>query len=134
MKESLYKAVTFGVGVSVAATYLDYQSDPDNSQFAWAYHVRIENRNKKSVQLLSRNWSITDALGNGHWVIGEGVVGEKPILQPGEAFEYTSGTPLQTPSGIMAGFYRLIDEDGYLFYAEVPAFSLDSPYEEPSLH
>ena len=98
------------------------------------FKVNAENRKQKSVQLLSRNWSITDALGNGHWVIGEGVIGEKPILQPGEMFEYTSGTPLQTPSGIMTGNYKLIDEDGNLFDVEVPAFSLDSPHEDSSLH
>ena len=122
------------VYVAVEVSYLDSQSEPADNHFVWAYHVRIVNSDKKTVQLLSRAWTITDAVGNGHCVIGDGVVGEQPILKPGMTFEYTSGTPLQAPSGIMSGRFKLIDEDGRLFNVMVPAFSLDSPHDAPSLH
>ena len=95
------------VYVAVEVSYLDSQSEPADNHFVWAYHVRIVNSDKKTVQLLSRAWTITDAVGNGHCVIGDGVVGEQPILKPGMTFEYTSGTPLQTPSGIMSGKFKV---------------------------
>jgi ApaG protein len=87
------------------------------------------------VQLISRTWRITDAQGRTKLVEGEGVVGEQPVLKPGEAFEYTSGTPLDTPSGFMAGNYHMVDRgSGAAFDVTIPAFSLDSPYQPSRLH
>jgi ApaG protein len=96
--------------------------------------VRIENNGAETVQLLTRHWRITDSLGNVQEVRGDGVVGERPVLRPGESFEYTSGTPLATPSGIMVGSYQMRTDGGERFDAEVPAFSLDSPDVPMRLH
>ena len=126
---------TRGIRVSVRAVFLDEQSQPDDNQFVWAYRVRIENRGPEPVQLLRRSWRITDARGRLIRVDGEGVVGEQPSLDPGEAFEYTSGTPLETPSGFMTGAYHMVaSRSGEQFDVEIPAFSLDSPHQEGRLH
>ncbi|MBI2977868.1 MAG: Co2+/Mg2+ efflux protein ApaG, partial [Rhodospirillales bacterium] len=110
------------------------QSDPDDNHFVWAYHVRIENHGKRTVQLMTRHWRITDSLGKVHEVRGDGVVGEQPVLTPGGAFEYTSGTPLSTPSGIMDGSYQMETDTGERFDVKIPAFSLDSPHHRRQLH
>jgi ApaG protein len=86
------------------------------------------------VQLLTRHWRITDSNGNVQEVRGEGVVGEQPVLEPGSSFEYTSGTPLPTPSGIMVGTYQMASQGGSRFDVEIPAFSLDSPHQTVRLH
>lgn len=123
-----YIATTRGVEVSVEAFYLDEQSDPEEGSWVWAYRVRIANRGAQTVQLLRRTWKITDALGRVQWVEGPGVIGEQPVLQPEQAFEYTSGIPLTTDSGFMAGTYHMkVTGTGEVFDAEVPMFSLDSP-------
>ena len=96
--------------------------------------MQIENRGRNTVQLVTRHWRITDSSGNVQDVRGEGVVGEQPVLQPGESFEYTSGTPLPTPSGFMAGTYQMENETGERMDVEVPAFSLDSPFEATRIH
>ena len=100
----------------------------------WAYQVNIENAGSETVQLISRYWHITDANGQVQEVRGDGVVGEQPVLRPGESFEYTSGTPLSTPSGIMVGRYQMETKGGEGFEIEIPAFSLDSPYQRTSLN
>ena len=100
----------------------------------WAYHVRIENLSKEDLRLRKRHWTITDALGRIQEVCGDGVVGEQPNLQPGESFEYTSGTPLPTSSGIMAGFYVMEKQNGEKVEIEIPVFSLDSPHDVTSVH
>ncbi len=126
---------TRGIRVSVRAVFLDDQSQPDDNQFVWAYRVRIENRGPEPVQLLRRSWRITDARGRLIRVDGDGVVGEQPSLDPGEAFEYTSGTPLETPSGFMTGAYHMVaSRSGEQFDVEIPTFSLDSPHQEGRLH
>ncbi len=130
----MYKRTTRSIEVTVRPTYLEEQSEPDSSHYVWAYWVRIENQSDETVQLYNRRWKITDAFGRNQEVEGEGVVGEQPILRPGEAFEYTSGTPLTTPSGIMVGTYELGTEDGKRFEVNIPAFSLDSPYQEIQIH
>ena len=130
----MYSATTNAITVTVNPVYLDDQSDPDESHFVWAYQVRIENNGPTTIQLRSRYWNITDANGLVQEVRGDGVVGEQPILEPGEAFEYTSGTPLQTPSGIMLGSYQMETEDGDWIDVKVPAFSLDSPHQTVSLN
>lgn len=125
----MYSAVTRSIRVTVKPVYLDEQSSPGDNHFVWAYHVRIENEGADVVQLRSRHWRITDSFGRVQEVRGAGVVGEQPVLKPGKAFEYTSGTPLPTPSGIMAGTYQMEMPDGSQFDIEIPAFSLDSPHQ-----
>lgn len=129
-----YTATTDGITVSVRTAYLDDQSEPDEGRYVWAYHIRIENNGAAPVQLRARYWRITNAEGKVHEVRGPGVVGKQPLLQPGESFEYTSGTPLDTSSGIMMGRYQMENPDGGSFEIEIPAFSLDSPYDRPVLH
>jgi ApaG protein len=126
---ALYSATTRSIKVTVKPFYLEDQSSPTENHYVWAYHVRIENRGGETVQLRRRHWRITDALGRMQEVKGAGVVGEQPILGPGEMFEYTSGTPLPTPSGIMVGSYEMETKAGESFDVAVPAFSLDSPHQ-----
>lgn len=125
----MYNAATKGIEVTVKPFFLEDQSAPQDGHFVWAYWVRIENCGRETVQLRNRFWRITDGLGRMQEVRGAGVVGEQPVLKPGEAFEYTSGTPLATPSGIMVGTYEMETEGGDLFDVSIPAFSLDSPHE-----
>jgi ApaG protein len=122
-----YVANTRGIAVSVEPTYLETRSSPDSAQYFWAYRVIIENQGPETVQLLSRHWMITNARGELTEVKGPGVVGEQPILKPGERFEYTSGAPLNTPSGMMGGAYQIENEGGERFDIEIPTFSLDIP-------
>ena len=120
-----YSQTTHQINVSVYCHYLEGQSRPDKQHFFWAYHVRIENRGDIAAQLLTRHWRIVNAWGQIHDVIGDGVVGEQPILKPGDIFEYTSGTPLSSGSGFMSGTFRMISASGEQFNVEVPSFSLD---------
>lgn len=129
-----YSQATRDIMVTVVPQYLPEQSSPDDNRFVWAYTVRIENRGAETVQLINRHWRITDAAGTSHEVRGEGVVGEQPVLAPGQAFEYTSGTPLATPSGMMMGTYEMETQGGDFFQVAVPAFSLDSPHERIKLN
>jgi len=130
-----YTATTNGLKVSVRSFYLTDQSRPDDQHYVWAYKVKIENLSREPAQLMRRTWRITDSRGRTQTVEGEGVVGQQPLLEPGEAFEYTSGTPLDTPSGFMAGVYHMVaTESGEAFDIEIPAFSLDSPYLDGRLH
>ena len=125
----MYEAITDGIKVTVRPMFLEEQSEPAENHYVWAYHVTIENLGERTVQLVNRYWRITDAKGIVQEVRGPGVVGEQPVLAPGEAFEYTSGTPLTTPSGVMMGAYQMEGPDGSMFDVTVPAFSLDSPHE-----
>ena len=130
-----YSAVTRGIKVSVRPFYLEEQSQPEERQFVWAYRVRIENQGAEIVQLLRRTWHITDGLGRTQHVHGDGVLGEQPRLDPGESFEYTSGTPLETPSGFMTGAYHMIGAaSGEAFDIRIPTFSLDSPHQSGIVH
>jgi len=122
-----YSAITKGIVVSVLPTYLEAQSSPESSKYFWAYRVIIENQGQETVQLLSRHWMITNARGELTEVKGPGVVGEQPVLKPGESHEYTSGVPLNTPSGMMGGAYQMESESGERFDIEIPTFSLDRP-------
>ena len=122
-----YTAITRGIAVSVEPTYLVANSSPGSSQYVWAYQVTIENQGRETVQLLSRHWMITNARGELTEVKGPGVVGEQPVLKPGESYAYTSGAPLNTPSGMMGGAYQMESESGERFDIEIPTFSLDSP-------
>ena len=129
-----YTATTRNIRVSVRPTYLEDQSAPADNHFVWAYQVRIENLGQETVQLRGRHWRILDARGELHEVKGQGVIGEQPLLEPGDVYEYASGTPLATPSGIMSGTYQMENERGELFNIEIPAFSLDSPYQPVRLN
>ncbi len=130
----MYNAVTRLISVTVTPYFIEDQSDPEDNHFVWAYQVNIENAGRETVQLIGRYWHITDANGQVQEVRGDGVVGEQPVLRPGESFEYTSGTPLSTPSGIMVGRYQMETKAGEEFEIDIPAFSLDSPYQRTSLN
>jgi ApaG protein len=130
-----YTEVTRDIRVTVRALYLADQSEPERGHFAWAYRVTIANEGRRTVQLLRRTWLITDAQGRTQQVQGDGVVGEQPVLDPGESFEYTSATPLATPSGFMRGTYHMVVSDtGEPFDVTIPSFSLDSPHQPGGVH
>src|SRR5690606_27859627 len=122
---AMYSEPTLSITVAVKPVYLDDQSSPENGHYVWAYHVRIENKGQETVQLRTRYWRITDSRGRVQEVRGPGVVGEQPVLGPGDSFEYTSGTPLATPSGFMVGTYQMVTKAGERFDVQIPAFSLD---------
>jgi ApaG protein len=125
--QTQYRAITRGIAVSVEPAYLEANSSPGSSQYFWAYRVTIENQGLETVQLRSRHWMITNARGELNEVKGPGVVGEQPILKPGESYQYTSGAPLNTPWGLMGGSYQMESESGERFDIEIPTFSLDRP-------
>ncbi|PWC56155.1 MULTISPECIES: Co2+/Mg2+ efflux protein ApaG [unclassified Azospirillum] len=130
----MYSKTTRSIRITVNPMYLEDQSAPTENHFVWAYHVRIENEGSETVQLRTRYWRITDSFGRVQEVRGPGVVGEQPVLEPGEAFEYTSGTPLAAPSGIMVGSYQMETGRGETFDVAIPAFSLDSPHQPRQLN
>ena len=130
-----YSKTTRDIRVSVRSFFLADQSRPDEGKFIWAYRIRIDNRGREPVQLLRRTWQITDAHGRIQTVRGAGVIGQQPMLEPGESFEYTSGTPLETPSGFMTGAYHMVAvASGEKFDVAIPAFSLDSPHGDGRVH
>ena len=124
---TMYRALTRDIEVTVEPFYLDDQSDPDDSRYVWGYRIVIANKSNTVVQLKSRYWHITDEQGRVDEVRGPGGVGEQPILRPGDSYEYQSGCPLDTPSGVMYGLYEMQSEDGESFEVAIPAFSLDRP-------
>ena len=121
------EAITNGVKVQVAARFLEERSNPHTNKFVFAYTVTITNLEAVTVQLLSRKWIIKDADGDVETVEGPGVVGEKPVLQPGQSFEYTSFCPLETPFGTMEGHYNMVAADGSRFEAKIAPFGLAMP-------
>lgn len=123
----MYRAVTRDIEVSVEPFFLPEQSDPSAGRFVWAYRITIANGSQQPVKLLSRYWRITDGNGHVEEVRGPGVVGDQPALDPGDSYQYTSGCPLTTPSGIMVGRYTMRGDGGTLFEIDIPAFSLDMP-------
>ena len=130
----MYQETTRDITITVEPIYLEDQSDPSQNHFVWAYQVSITNEGLETVQLLTRHWKITDSAGRTQEVRGPGVVGEQPVLKPGESYEYASGTPLSTPSGIMVGTYQMQCSGGETFDVAIPAFSLDSPHQPASLN
>ena len=130
----MYRQTTRSISITVEPTFLEERSSPPENKYVWAYHVRIQNEGPETVQLVTRYWRITDAIGRVQEVRGPGVVGEQPVLKPGDSFEYTSGTPLGTPSGIMVGAYQMETPAGERFDVAVPAFSLDSPHQRVRLN
>ena len=117
----------YDITVAVKSAYLADQSDPSRGQFVFAYTITITNTGAVAAQLVSRHWIITDAEHQVQEVKGPGVVGQQPLLQPGESFEYTSGTSLPTAVGTMRGTYQMIAQDGRSFDAEIPLFTLSVP-------
>ena len=130
----MYQAISNKFRVTVQPKFLEGHSNPADDKYVWAYTVTVENLGKISATLKTRHWVITDAHGRKHEVEGDGVVGETPTLAPGESFQYTSGCPLSTPSGMMMGAYGMVTEDGSSFAIDIPAFSLDSPYDRHSVN
>jgi ApaG protein len=129
-----YEETTRNIHVAVEPEFLDEQSEPGEHRFLWAYRVSIENRGSETVQLLSRYWRITDSRGRVREVRGDGVIGEQPVIKPGGKYQYSSGAPLDTPSGFMGGSYRMQTGGGELFDAGIPVFALESPYETRRVH
>jgi ApaG protein len=120
-------ATTRGIVVEVESSFVPDRSDPMRSRWFFAYRIRIANQSDAVVQLVSRHWIITDAHGRVEEVKGPGVVGQQPVLEPGEAFEYTSFCPLATPFGTMRGSYQMTTQDGSTFNAEIAQFTLSEP-------
>ena len=125
----VYSETTKSIRITVVPVFLDEHSSPDDAKYVWAYEVKIENLGQETVQLINRHWLITNSLGQTQTVQGPGVVGEQPVLRPGGHFKYTSGTPLNTPSGLMSGVYQMENTNGELFDVTIPIFSLDSPHQ-----
>ena len=123
----MYRATTDAIQVDVEPQFLADRSDPMRNRFFWAYTVTVTNKGTRTVQLVARHWRITDGQGRLEEVRGPGVVGEQPILKPGDRYRYTSGCPLTTASGFMSGAYKMVDEEGRAFEIDIPTFSLDSP-------
>jgi ApaG protein len=123
----MYRALTRDIEVTVEPYYLDDQSDPDDNRYVWGYRIIISNHSDDAVRLMTRYWNITDENGQVDEVNGPGVIGEQPVLRPGDTYEYSSGCPLETPSGVMFGHYRMETESGDAFDVAIPAFSLDTP-------
>jgi len=117
----------YNIQVRVATAFIEGQSDADQNRYVFAYTITIHNTGNLPARLLTRHWIITDANGKVQEVRGEGVVGEQPHLQPGEGFQYTSGTMLETPVGTMRGSYQMLADDGTEFEAEIGAFTLSVP-------
>lgn len=130
----MYRAVTRGIRVTVEPRFVEEESQPDKGKYFFAYTVEITNLTTERVQLKSRHWKIIDGHGKLQEVKGAGVVGKQPVLGPGETFTYTSGCPLTTPDGTMQGAYTMTSESGDVFRAEIPAFSLDSPFATRVVH
>jgi ApaG protein len=122
------EAITNNIRVEVQSQYASEHSQPFQGQWFFHYTVRITNEGDETVQLISRHWIITDAEGKTKEVTGSGVVGEQPILTPGETFQYTSGCPLSTSSGVMRGTYQMVTDDGDHFDVEIAPFALQEPY------
>jgi len=131
---TMYNAVTRKIEVSATPRFLPERSSVEKSYFFWSYTIEIRNHGDEVVQLKTRYWKITDAFGRVQEVKGAGVVGEEPVLKPGESYEYTSGVPLPTPSGIMSGSYGMVSQSGDRFDITVPAFSLDSSESKRTLN
>ena len=130
----MYERITRGVKVIVRPQYLDGHSKPEEGHFVWSYCVTIENHGRETVTLRTRYWKITDATGHVQEVRGAGVVGEQPVLKPGDSYSYTSGCPLKTSSGFMVGAYQMQLPTGEFINVEIPAFSLDSPHEKHAIN
>lgn len=134
LANQLYSEITRDIIVIVQPEYMPDTSKPEENYYFWAYHITIENGSNDTVQLIERHWKIIDEAGQLAEVVGEGVIGRQPILKPGETVQYTSGTPLATPSGIMYGTYLMRSQHGEEFTVTIPTFSLDSDHSARIVH
>jgi ApaG protein len=134
LKNHRYEETTRNIRIAVEPAFLDDQSEPGENRYLWSYRVTIENKGSETVQLLTRHWRITDSRGRVREVRGNGVIGEQPVIAPGKSYEYTSGAPLETPSGFMGGSYRMKSTTGEAFDVGIPTFVLESPYEQRRIH
>ncbi|SPL64504.1 ApaG protein [Ochrobactrum soli] len=132
--DAMYRAVTQGIEITVEPFYLEDESAPEDNRYVWGYRITIANNSSDTVQLRSRYWQITDANGRVEEVRGAGVVGEQPVLDPGDSFQYSSGCPLTTSSGVMVGRYQMQNPTGNTFEVDIPAFSLDVPEQRRTLN
>ena len=123
----MYEQETAGMVVRVEPQFLPEESRPEDSRFVWAYTIEIENRRPDAVQLMSRYWRITDENGATQEVRGDGVIGQQPVIEPGQSFRYSSAAPLAAPSGVMMGAYSMQRGNGEAFDISVPLFALESP-------
>ena len=130
----MFKETTYGVTVTVMPVYIDERSNPQNSEYFWAYRVAIENNSVRTLQLMTRYWYITDSNGRIDEVRGDGVIGEQPFIENGQEYSYPSGCPLTAPSGIMVGHYTMQNDQGSQLEIAIPAFSLDLPDLSPSIN
>lgn len=130
----MYEKTTRNISVFVEPQYLENQSNPAEGKFVWSYTIIVRNSGAETVKLLTRHWVITDGMGRKQDVRGDGVVGEQPVLPPKTQFQYTSGCPLTTSSGVMEGSYGMINQKGEHFEVDIPAFSLDSPHIKHSVN
>ena len=130
----MYSETTKKINITVEPFYLEDQSEPINNHYVWAYKIIINNLSNDTVQLKNRYWKIIDSNGVENEVRGPGVIGEQPIIKPGEKYEYVSGAPLTTPSGFMQGHYEMINNDGKNFDVKIPLFPLDIPDERNLVH
>jgi ApaG protein len=133
-EDAMYQRVTRDIEVTVSPRFMPEKSSAEKGLYFWAYTVGIANHSAVTVQLKTRHWRITDGFGRVQEVRGAGVVGEEPVLEPGASYEYTSGVPLPTPSGIMTGSYGMITPEGESFDIDIPAFSLDGPETKRTLN
>jgi len=124
---STSEAITQGIQIRVQSEYLEQESSPDNKQYVFAYHVTLINQSDETVQLISRHWIINNADGKKEEVKGMGVIGQQPVIPPGETFTYSSFCPLETPVGSMYGTYQMLNEDGEEFDAKIAPFTLAVP-------
>lgn len=125
-----YEATTDGIAIRVVPRFMHDESSPAQGKFFWSYTVEIENLDEVAWRLERRSWRIVDSAGRKQTVDGEGVIGQTPLIEPGETFKYTSGVPLSAPSGLMDGQYLLVNTAGQELVAQIPTFSLDSPYDK----
>ncbi|MBC8718099.1 MULTISPECIES: Co2+/Mg2+ efflux protein ApaG [Brucella/Ochrobactrum group] len=130
----MYRAITRDIEVTAEPFYLEDQSEPDENRYVWGYRITIANNSSQTVQLRSRYWQITDGNGRIEEVKGAGVIGEQPTLNPGDSYQYSSGCPLSTTSGVMVGRYQMQLPDGSAFEVDIPAFSLDIPETRRTLN
>lgn len=127
----MYTRTTNSIKVTATPEYVESQSSPFEEYFVWSYRINIKNKSTEPIQLIRRHWKIIDSNGRVQEVSGAGVVGVQPTLAPGEEFEYSSGTHLNTSSGVMMGNYEMSTGDGRIIDVEIPPFSLDCPHIKP---
>lgn len=130
----MFTKTTHNIKITATPQFLSEHSEPSEDHYVWAYTIELENYGDTPVKLVSRHWKITDAHGLTQEVRGAGVVGEQPVLKPGDSYQYTSGTALATASGLMLGEYEMVTPEGERFEVDIPPFSLDSPYQHAMMN